>query len=92
MKYALEPNRNFVIDFGGGLSYNYVELDFRGIFQETESIDDWVFGAQVFAAASYKIDWFIIGLNAKYQLTDDFKDSDTDLSNYRVGVHVGAVF
>lgn len=100
LKYAMEAASNFVVDFGAGLSCSYVELD-RPIYflldentvtSRTESRDEWLFGAQVFADLTYKIRWFSIGVNGKYQITEDFKDDDFDLSNWRLGMQLGVVF
>jgi hypothetical protein len=93
LKYAKEAARNLVVDFGGGLSYSYVEIEpstFFGSGQEER--DDWLLGAQVFADLTYKINWFSIGINGKYQITEDFKNEGIDLSNYRLGVQFGVVF
>jgi len=101
MKYAMEAASNFVVDFGAGLSYSYVELDRPVYFlmddgntvtSRTETRDEWLFGAQVFADLTYKIRWFSIGVNGKYQITEDFKDDDFDLSNWRLGAQIGIIF
>jgi hypothetical protein len=54
--------------------------------------DDWLFCGQVFADLTYKMQWFFVGVNAKYQVTGDFQDEGIDLSNYRLSVQLGAVF
>jgi hypothetical protein len=93
LKYGKESARNFVVDFGAGLSYSSVEIQYQplfGVAQEKRS--DWLFGGQVFADLTYKINWFFIGVNGKYQITEDFKDESIDLSNYRLGVQLGMVF
>lgn len=101
LKYAMEAASNFVVDFGAGLSYSYVELDRPVYFlmddestvtRRTETRDEWLFGAQVFADVTYKIRWFSIGVNGKYQITEDFKDDDFDLSNWRLGAQIGIIF
>ncbi len=93
LKYAKEAARNFVVDFGAGLSYSSVEIQYRPFFGAArEKRDDWLFGGQVFADLTYKINWFSIGINGKYQITEDFKDEGIDLSNYRLGVQLGIVF
>ena len=93
LKYAKETARNFVVDFGAGLSYCYTELTHRHFWGgRDETRDDWLLGGQVFADLTYKIKWFSIGVNGKYQITEDFKDEGIDLSNYRLGVQLGIVF
>ena len=102
LKYAMEAASNFVVDFGAGLSYSYVELD-RSIYfrhpelentvtSRSETRDEWLFGGQVFVDFTYKIRWFSIGVNGKYQITEDFKDDDFDFSNWRLGAQLGIVF
>jgi hypothetical protein len=93
LKYAKENARNFVVDFGAGLSYSYAEIQYRPLLGAArEERDDWLFGAQVFADLNYKINRFFMGVNGKYQITEDFTDEDIDLSNYRLGVQLGMVF
>ncbi len=93
LKYAKEAARNFVVDFGAGLSYSSVEIQYRPLFGAAqEKRSNWLFGGQVFADLTYKINWFSIGVNGKYQITEDFKDESIDLSNYRLGVQLGMVF
>jgi len=93
LKYAKETARNFVVDFGAGLSCSSVEIQYRPLFGAArEKRDDWLFGGQVFADLTYKINWFSIGVNGKYQITEDFKNEGIDLSNYRLGVQLGIVF
>jgi hypothetical protein len=93
VKYTREFAHNFVADFGAGFSYSYAALK-NIIFLVTieEERDDWLFGGQIFTDLSYKINWFSIGLDAKYQITQSFKDEDVDLSNFRLGVHTGIIF
>ena len=102
LKYAMEAASNFVVDFGAGLSCSYVELHHfvyffdpekeNTITMRSETRDDWLFGGQVFVDLTYKIRWFSIGVNGKYQITEDFKDADYDLSNWRLGAQLGIVF
>ena len=93
LKYAKEAARNIVVDFGAGLSYSSVEIQNRSLFGAAqEKRSDWLFGGQVFADLTYKINWFSIGVNGKYQITEDFKDESIDLSNFRLGVQLGMVF
>ncbi len=93
LKYAIEAAHNFVIDFGAGVSYSYVELRDQNPFGSGwDERDDWLFGGQFFADLTYKIHWFSIGVNAKYQVTQDFRDDDFDLSNLRLGAQIGVMF
>jgi hypothetical protein len=93
LKYAREAARNLVVDVGAGLSYSSAEIQYRPLFGTAgEKRDDWLFGGQVFADLTYKIHLFSLGVNGKYQMTDNFKDEGIDLSNYRLGVQFGMVF
>ena len=93
LKYAIEAAHNFVIDFGAGVSYSYVELRDENPFGSGwNERDDWLFGGQFFGDLTYKIHWFSIGVNAKYQITQDFRDEDFDLTNLRAGAEIGVMF
>jgi hypothetical protein len=93
VKYATAAARNVVIDLGAGLSYSSVEIQYLPLFGTAqEARSDWLFGGQVFADLTYKINWFSIGVNGKYQITENFKNENIDLNNYRLGVQFGMVF
>jgi hypothetical protein len=99
LKYAIEAAPNLVFDFGAGVSMNYAELEVEGSalgITIDDSEDDWLFGGQFFADLNYKFGQFFIGVNAKYQITEDFEiddiDTDTDFSNWRVGGQIGIIF
>ena len=94
LKYAVALDPNWVIGFGAGISYSYFKIEANDI---DEDADDWLFGGQVFADINYKInkEWFI-GINGKYQFTDDLEfdniDTKTSADNWRVGAQVGLMF
>ena len=94
LKYAIPLDPNWVIDLGGGVSYSYFKIKAEEI---DESKDDWVFGGQVFADINYKLskEWFI-GINGKYQFTEELKfdnfDTKTKADNWRVGANIGIMF
>jgi hypothetical protein len=48
--------------------------------------DDWLLGGQLFAEMMFRMGWFSLGFNGKYQITEEFKDSDLALDNWRVGI------
>jgi Outer membrane protein beta-barrel domain len=87
LKYAIEAAPQLAVDFGIGGSYGYGEFKISG-----DSVDDWLFGGQVFADVNYKIDKFFIGINGKYQITEDFKDYDFNMDNWMVGGQIGLTF
>jgi hypothetical protein len=91
-KYAFEVVRNLVLDFGAGISYVYVEIRDEGPFGSGQTEDDWLFAGQFFGDLTYKIHWFSIGVNAKYQITEDFSGEDFNLNNLRVGTQIGVMF
>ena len=92
LKYAIETAPNVVIDFGAGASYNYAEIYIQNIFSTDIEEDDWLFGGQIFAGLTYKIKRFFMGINGKYQITENFKDEDFDFTNWRLGVQIGMMF
>jgi hypothetical protein len=90
-KYALPISPYLVVDLGAGVSYNYSEFkisDGHG----SDSTDDWVFGGQFFVDVNYMFEKVFIGFNGKYQLTEEFKHDDFELSNWRVGGQIGYMF
>jgi len=97
LKYAIKIKTipNFVIDFGAGGSYIYVKekatVSELGIFH-TIRTDDWLLGGQFFADLTYKVDNYFIGINAKYQLTENLKDRGYNYNNWRIGGQIGMMF
>ncbi len=91
VKYAVESGTDFIIDFGAGASLNYGEFKISGPGL-SDSVDDWLFGGQIFTDLNYKIDRFFFGINAKYQVTEEFEDYDFDMNNWRIGGQIGIVF
>lgn len=92
-KYAVSLSPHLIFDIGGGVSYNYVKITYEPFLGEAVEIgEDWLIGGQVFSDLTFRINWFSIGLYGKYQITDDFEDTDTDLSNFRWGLNIGIVF
>jgi len=108
VKYAKDLSRYFVIDLGGGLSCNKASVDFEThdwvlvdevnthTITNSRNETDWLFGGQIFADLAFKFHWFSTGINGKYQLTEDFKDSrsgyEFPLNNWRLGMQLGVIF
>jgi len=101
LKYVAEIAPQLVLGVGGGISYNYFEIEANNIDRDA---DDWVFGGQLFAEINYKMNdaWFL-GLETKYQWTDDLEfddigpgeqdfDTETSADNWRIGAKVGFLF
>ena len=86
LKYAMHITPELVLDLGAGPSINYVKVDAGG------SEDDWVWGGQVFADLNYKINQFFIGINEKYQMMENFDDTDVSFRNWRFGGQAGIMF
>jgi outer membrane protein W len=99
LKYVIEASPQWRIAIGAGVSYNWFDVEQDVCSECSES--DWVFGGQVFADIAYKMNnqWFI-GINGKYQFTDDIEfdiqgldiETDTNANNWRVGAQAGLMF
>jgi hypothetical protein len=94
LKYAVEFGPRWVMDFGAGVSYSYFEIEANNL---DESVDDWLFGGQFFVDINYKISQAcFIGINGKYQVTEDLEfdnfDTNTSADNWRVGGQLGLMF
>jgi hypothetical protein len=98
LKYAFELSPTWVMDLGAGMCYSYFDIEANRIDADA---NDWVFGGQVFADLNSKMsDQWFIGINGKYQFTEDlsFKargndiDTDTSADNWRLGAQVGMMF
>lgn len=90
-KYVLEAAPRLVIDFGAGVSFNYVEEKASALGVSADE-DDLLFGGQFFMDLSYTVNEFFLGVNGKYQITEEFKDWDYDYNNWRIGGQVGLMF
>jgi len=92
VKYAKRLGARFVIDGGGGVSFNYATIRINNVLSPDYDESDWLLGGQVFADLICKFNWFSIGIYGKYQMTQDFRDLDADFSNWRGGLQVGVIF
>ena len=88
LKYAAELSPQFIIDVGAGLSYNYAKIDVQDYGDE----DEWLFGGQCFVDLNYTFDTFFLGINGKYQLTEEGDDLETNFDNWRIGGQIGFFF
>lgn len=89
LKYSMNVVPNLVLDLGAGPSINYVKVEAPRIFG-TE--DDWVWGGQAFADLNFKLNQFFLGINVKYQITENAGNSDVSLRNWRIGGQAGIMF
>jgi hypothetical protein len=90
LKYAAELSPQFIIDFGAGVSYNYAELEVSN--GDSDSEDEWLFGGQFFVDLNYTFDQFFLGINGKYQLTEEGDDLEVSFDNWRIGGQIGFFF
>ena len=86
LKYAMNVVPNLELDLGAGASINYAKIQVPG------TGDDWLWGAQIFADLNYKINQFFLGINAKYQMMENFDDTDISFRNWRFGGQAGIMF
>ncbi len=91
LKYVIEPSPQMVIDFGAGVSSNYVKEKVSA-WGSSATVDDWLFGGQFFIDLIYTSDKFFFGMNWKYQYTEDFKDGSYNYNNWRIGGQAGFMF
>lgn len=91
LKYAVQNSPDFTIDFGGGLSYIYIEerILLGGV---TISSDEWLFGGQFFVDGNYTFGQYFAGANFKYQITQEVDGSTYDYSNWKLGGQIGMTF
>lgn len=95
LKYAIKAVPHLVIDLGAGASFTYVKEDTTVSASGSSLsaiIDDWLFGGQFFADLNYEFGPYFIGINAKYQITEDFKNQDYNYNNWRIGGQIGVMF
>ena len=98
LKYTFDLPPTWVMDLGAGICYSWFEIDLDRLNAKE---DDFVFGGQVFADIIYKMsDQWFIGINGKYQLTEDLEfdvrgesiETSTSADNWRLGVQAGMMF
>ena len=97
-KRAFELAPSFIVDVGGGLSYNRVEFSHDSWFTDNDfEVTDWVIGGQMLCDILYKAGSIQLGLKLKYQLTADLKEvadlispeEGWDYSNFKIGFQIG---
>jgi opacity protein-like surface antigen len=89
LKYAIELAPQFVFDLGGGISYNYAKVE-ASAWGVSEDDDEWLFGGQFFVDLDYTLNSVFFGINAKYQMTEEW--DGTPFDNWRIGGQVGIMF
>jgi hypothetical protein len=92
MKYVAPITPQFSIDMGAGISANYFEGDVSDVSFALLDEDEWLFGAQFFIDANITFNRLFIGINTKYQITENVNDDTFDLYNWRIGGQVGIMF
>jgi len=98
LKYTFDLSSTWVLDLGAGICYSWFDIESNKLYVNE---DDFVFGGQIFADITYKIsDQWFIGINGKYQLTEDLEfdvwvediETSTSADNWRLGAKVVMVF
>jgi hypothetical protein len=90
LKYAAELSPHFIIDVGAGVSYNYAEIEVSNGVSDSE--DEWLLGGQFFVDLNYTFDTFFLGINGKYQITEEGDDLEVSFDNWRIGGQIGFFF
>lgn len=79
---------------GGGLAA--IRGNHRDVvwFGDDDDVDTagWVLGAQIGAGLDWIPGWFVVGLKASYQFTQEFEDFGWGLDNRRITLRVGVAF
>jgi len=92
VRYARGIGSSFIFAGGAGLTYAYAEFQVDIFDGEDLKYDEWLLGGQIFADLVFRIAWFDLGVNAKYQLVQDFEPVEADFSNLRLGLQAGVIF
>jgi hypothetical protein len=90
LKYAMNIAPNLGIDLGAGPSINYAKIEAPRSTFGTE--DDWLWGGQAFVDLNLKLNQFFLGINVKYQVMENFEDTDVSFRNWRIGGQAGIMF
>jgi hypothetical protein len=97
-KRAFSISSLLVMDLGGGVSLNSVDITDWSLFSDdTVKVEDWVLGMQALADIYFRFEWGLAGLSVKYMLTTDVSgyeeidpgDPDYDMSSLMIGAQVG---
>ena len=91
IKYSRFINSDIYFDIGTGFAYIYIEEKING-FRYSSEEDDWLLGGQVFLGLNYKLHNLFVGVNGKYQVTEEFQDDSNDYENWRIGGQIGMIF
>jgi len=99
VKYVIPFSKCFNLAFGAGGSINYFSPTTNittpgavGHFSDS----DWVWGGQFFGEMNYKFNNWFIGVDVKYQVTEDLHlfgiDTQAGADNLRAGGRIGFTF
>lgn len=91
-KYTRAVSSSFVLAGGAGLSYARANFHEEHVLSPDTTYHEWLFGGQVFGDLVFRVKWLALGVNAKYQLLQDFKRVPADFSNFRLGLKAGVIF
>jgi len=90
-QFDLLPPFNLDIGIGGSLCFYNMEIAAGTITGGDDSDKSSAWGGQAFVDLNAEFEWFYIGANAKYQITEEITN-DINLNNYRVGAQFGIAF
>jgi len=90
-RFDLSPRFNLDIGIGGSHCFYKVEIAAETNKDGDDSDKSSVWGAQTFVDLNAEFGWFYLGVNAKYQITEDVIDG-INLNNYRAGAQFGITF
>ncbi len=92
VKYARAIGSGLVLAGSAGVSYARAEFLDHRIPGPDVKYDEWLFGGQLGADLLFRAARLALGVNAKYQLVQDFEQVAADFSNLRIGLQAGVVF
>jgi len=100
LKYAIKAASNFIIGFGAGISNSYIKTDIKkekpvsasNISSSAKNVNGWLLGGQCFSDLNYTRGKFLLGVNAKYTITEEFKHKGYNYNNWRIGGQIGKMF
>ncbi|MEM5787111.1 MAG: outer membrane beta-barrel protein [Syntrophobacteraceae bacterium] len=95
-KYVVPLSDCFSLDLGAGFSINHFDIETKIPALGSVSDDDWVWGGQFFTGLNYRYRNWLMGINFKYQLTEELRffgaNTSTSADNLRAGVQIGYTF
>ena len=79
-------------EFEESVSFYIIGEDEPTVERHHFSESEWLFGGQFFVDLNYTFDKFFVGINGKYQLTEEGDDLPVKFNNWRIGGQIGFFF